>query len=74
MNKVSVADVLQLSIPERIRLVEDIWDSIASVPEQITLSPAQREELDRRLQDYREHPSEGSPWEEVRSRLLANGQ
>jgi putative addiction module component (TIGR02574 family) len=74
MGKVSVADVLQLSIPERIKLVEDIWDSIASVPEQIALSPAQREELDRRLQDYHQHPDEGSPWEEVRTRLLASGR
>jgi hypothetical protein len=33
MSKVSMADVLELTIPERIKLVEDIWDSIAAVPE-----------------------------------------
>lgn len=38
----------------------------------VSLTPAQREELDRRLEDYRQHPGEGSPWEEVRSRILAS--
>jgi putative addiction module component (TIGR02574 family) len=74
MNKMSVAEVLQLSVPERIQLVEDIWDTIASVPERIALTAAQREELDRRLEDYRQHPEEGSPWEEVRKRILTRGQ
>ncbi|MBA2271799.1 MAG: addiction module protein [Chthoniobacterales bacterium] len=74
MSKVSVADVLELSISERIQLVEDIWDSIATVPQSVALTPAQREELDRRLEDYRQHPDEGSPWEEVRSRILAAGR
>ena len=74
MSKVSVADVLELSISERIQLVGDIWDSIATVPQSVSLTPAQREELDRRLDDYRQHPGEDSPWEEVRSRILAGGR
>lgn len=31
-------NVLNLSIPERIQLVEDIWDSIAEVPEEVALT------------------------------------
>ncbi|HEV2803617.1 MAG TPA: addiction module protein [Chthoniobacterales bacterium] len=72
MSRVSVADVLELSVSERIQLVEEIWDSIAAVPQATPLTPAQREELGRRLEDYRLHPDEGSPWDEVRSRLLAS--
>jgi putative addiction module component (TIGR02574 family) len=70
MGKVSMADVLHLSVAERIQLVEDIWDSLAGVPESVTLTDAQREELDRRLEDYHRHPDEGSPWETVKSRIL----
>jgi len=70
MSKFSLADVLELSVPERIQLVEDIWDSIAAVPESVSLTQAQCEELDRRLADYRAHPDEGSPWEEVQARIL----
>jgi len=74
MSKVSVADALELTVAERIQLVEDIWDSIAAVPQPIPLSAAQREELERRLEDYHQHPGEGSPWEEVRQRILARGR
>lgn len=70
MSKVSLADVLELSLPERIQLVEDIWDSIAAIPQPLPLTEAQRDELDRRLEHYREHPEDGSPWEEVKSRIL----
>jgi putative addiction module component (TIGR02574 family) len=62
MNKVSMADVLELSIPERIKLVEDIWDSIAAVPQALPLTEAQRAELDSRLEDFWKHPEHGSPW------------
>ena len=33
MNKLTATDALRLSIPERIQLVEDIWDTIASQAE-----------------------------------------
>jgi putative addiction module component (TIGR02574 family) len=46
MEKVSIADVLQLSVSERIQLVEDIWDSLVEIPRPVTLTDAQREELD----------------------------
>ena len=70
MSKVSFADVLELSVPERIQLVEDIWNSIATVPEPMPLSVAQREELGRRLEDYHRHPEDGSPCEELKGRIL----
>jgi putative addiction module component (TIGR02574 family) len=59
----------QLSIPERILLVEEIWDSIAATPEEVPLSNAQRAELDRRLAAYEADPQTGSSWEEVNARL-----
>ncbi len=72
MSKVSMADVLQLSIDERIRLAEDIWESIAASPEPLTLTDEQRIELDRRLEDYRKHPEDGTPWELVKNRILGH--
>ncbi len=70
MSKVFVEDVLALSVSERIQLVEDIWDSIAAQPEPLPLTQAQRDELDLRLEDLQQHPEDGSPWEEVKSRVL----
>ena len=70
MSKVSMADILALSISERIRLVGDIWDSIAAHSETIVLTSAQQEELDRRLENCRLHPEAGEPWEDVRREIL----
>jgi putative addiction module component (TIGR02574 family) len=41
-----------LPINERIKLVEDLWDSIASDQGSLSLTDAQRAELDKRLDDY----------------------
>ena len=69
MNKITLADILNLPVAERILMVEDIWESIASIPEAIPLSQAQREELDRRLEEYHRNPEAGSPWEEIKTRV-----
>lgn len=69
MNTLVKTDILNLSVSERIQLVEDIWDSIAQVPESIELSEAQRVELDKRLDAYHRDPSQGSPWNVVRGRI-----
>jgi putative addiction module component (TIGR02574 family) len=62
-------DILELSVAERIQMVEDIWDSIAAVPEAVQLNEDQKRELDRRLEAYHQNPQAGSPWIEVRERI-----
>ena len=69
MSTLRRADILELSVPERIQLVEDIWDSIAEVPESIPLTDEQKAELDRRLDAYHRNPAEGSPWGMIRERI-----
>ena len=63
------ADILGLSVSERIQLVQDIWDSIAEVPDSIPLTDEQKAELDRRLDAYHKDPNAGSPWSTVRERF-----
>jgi putative addiction module component (TIGR02574 family) len=63
------ADILELTVAERIQMVQDIWDSIAAVPEAVPLSEDQKRELDRRLEAYHLNPDAGSPWVEVRERI-----
>jgi len=70
MGKVTLADVLELSVPERIQLAEDIWDSIAALPQPVSLTEAQRQELDRRLENYRANPNDEIPWETVKRQIL----
>ena len=70
MKETSVAEILELPIVERIRLVELIWDSIAAVPDAVSLSDDLKAELDRRLAEFEANPDAGSPWEEVRERIV----
>ena len=70
MKQVSVAEILELPVAERIRLVGLIWDSIAAVPEAVSISEELKAELDRRLAEFEADPDAGSPWEEVRSRIV----
>jgi len=42
----------QLPVEERIRLVEDLWDSIAADQQALRLTAEQQAELDRRLDAY----------------------
>lgn len=43
---------LQLPVEERIKLVEDLWDSIAADQQALRLTAEQKAELDRRLDAY----------------------
>lgn len=69
VKKVTVADVLAMPVSERILFVEDVWDTIAAVPEAVPLTEAHRKELARRIVAYHRHPEAGSPWGEVKKRL-----
>jgi len=67
-----VSEILQLSVAERIQLVEDIWDSISKNPDELTLSEAERVELDRRLANYKQNPDSGIQWEILKKNLSQN--
>ncbi|HEX7585008.1 MAG TPA: addiction module protein [Prolixibacteraceae bacterium] len=62
-------DILNLSVSERILMVEAIWDSIPENDEKLELSDETRQLLDDRLATHLNNPNEGSSWEEVKSRI-----
>ena len=64
-----LSEILELPVSERIQLVGDIWDSIAAVPESVSVTDLQMAEIEHRLEDYRANPEDVVPWEEVRERF-----
>ncbi len=62
-----------LSLPERIQLVEELWDDIAASDKDWPLTDGQKAELDRRVADFERNPREGSSWEEARRQILGQG-
>jgi putative addiction module component (TIGR02574 family) len=59
------AKLQQLPLDERIELVEDLRDSIAADQKALPLTPAQRTELDKRLDAYELDKNAGRPPSEV---------
>jgi putative addiction module component (TIGR02574 family) len=61
--------ILKLSVPERILMVEAIWDSIAESDEKVELSAETMQLLDERIEAHKNNPLEGSSWDEVKARI-----
>jgi len=63
------SQLFELAFPERLQLVEDLWDSIAAEPDSVPIPDWQKEELAKRKADYLKNPASGVSWEEVKERL-----
>jgi len=62
-------DIQRLSPEERIRLAAELWDSLLETPEEVPLTQAQTEALDRLLAAYREDRDPGEPWRGALGRM-----
>ncbi len=71
MKKITATDILDLSLPERIQLVGDVWDTIAAEAEAVELTEEEKKIIDERLDAYHQNPDLGSPWEDVFQRLVS---
>jgi putative addiction module component (TIGR02574 family) len=60
-----------LSLPERIQLLGDLWDSIAAEPDKLPVDDAQIAELDKRRERLVEHPDSGLTWAQVKQSILS---
>jgi putative addiction module component (TIGR02574 family) len=66
----TVQEIETLSVPEKIQLVEDLWDSVANSSADIPIPAWQKEELDRRKQNFLNNPDSGMTWQEVKRSVL----
>jgi putative addiction module component (TIGR02574 family) len=75
MQNALLSEINNLSVTERILLVEDIWDHLIGTDEaSIELSDSLRTELDRRIAHYKDHPAVGRYWNEVREEYTSGKQ
>jgi putative addiction module component (TIGR02574 family) len=69
-------ELLKLDVRARLKLIDEIWDSILrdlndpENPESLPVGDDLRALLDRREAAYQANPDAGSSWADVRSRLL----
>jgi putative addiction module component (TIGR02574 family) len=73
-----ILDIERLSPDERLDLMERLWESLRKNPSTVPLTNAQREELDRRLDDLeadiQRGASLGIPWDEVLQRIRSRSR
>jgi putative addiction module component (TIGR02574 family) len=66
-------ELRQLSVDEKLSLITELWDDLASHGGPIPVPDEQIAELDRRMAAYRKDPSQVTTWEAVKARILASG-
>jgi putative addiction module component (TIGR02574 family) len=74
MKKIKTIDIQVLSIPERIQLVEDIWDSIVKESDEVKLTEEEKKLIDKRLASYHQNPDEGATWEIVLKKIIKKNE
>ena len=65
----NVESIFDLSPPEKLQLVEDLWDDLAAVPSEVPIYDWQQEELARRKANLLSNPAAGLSWDEVKRRI-----
>jgi putative addiction module component (TIGR02574 family) len=62
---ISTLGIEQLSVADRLDLIEQIWNSLPATIEPASLPDWHREELGKRLENAKANPDAGKPWREV---------
>lgn len=65
----TISELKSLPVPERLQLVEDLWDSIASDQESLSDHPAVIEEIRRRRARFDANPGSGVTWDEMKKKI-----
>jgi putative addiction module component (TIGR02574 family) len=69
MSRVPIDHILELPAAERVAIIQEICESMIEHPDDVEISAAQREELDRRWLDLQQNPDHEEPWDEVMESL-----
>lgn len=69
MPVTDIPEIARLSTPEKILLVEDLWESIASQDQGIPVPRSHKEELDARLARHRADPGNLLTLRELQDRI-----
>jgi putative addiction module component (TIGR02574 family) len=65
MSDADIAEILQLPVEERLRLVQLIWDSVAAEASAVPLGDAHLAVIDQRLADQEAAPDDVATRDEV---------
>ena len=69
MRVSDIPEIDRLSTPEKVLLVEDLWDSIIFDDDRIPVPESHKDELDKRLKSYKCGPGNILSLEELQGRI-----
>ena len=72
MSTQFIEDAKRLPLPERVELVEALWESIAAEGYEPALTAQQADELDRRLEAHHRNPDDVVSWDSIKANLASN--
>ena len=58
-----------LNVEEKLELIEDLWESIASDPANVPVTASQKKMLDERIAEMNAGDADSIPWEVVKARI-----
>ncbi|HEY2588206.1 MAG TPA: addiction module protein [Tepidisphaeraceae bacterium] len=64
--------IFDLSPAEKLQLVEDLCDELASTPESVPVHDWQKDELARRKANLTNNPTSALSWDEVKRRVRSH--
>ena len=70
MEKTLINELSRLNKNEKLLLVEALWDSIASDPEEVEVPNHHKSILEQRLKTLEKDKKNGSSWKEIRQKYL----
>jgi putative addiction module component (TIGR02574 family) len=70
MEDTLIKELSQLNKNEKIILVEALWDSIASDPDQLNVPEHHQKIIEQRLQTLDADKANGKSWDEIRDKFL----
>lgn len=73
-RKITVKDLVSLRRDERIRLMQELWDTLDEPDAAFELTEAQKAELDRRWKAYKRNPKRARSWDDVKADLLRDSR
>lgn len=65
-----IKELKELSLKQKVRLLNDLWDDIASHSDELTVSDWQKKELKKRHKRYLRKPQSAIPWKQVKKEIL----
>lgn len=70
----TLPEVGRLTGPEKLQLAVELWENLQANPDEIPMSAAWIDELDRRMEEHRRNPGNVTSWAAIQSRVLGKAE